>query len=149
MSVIEANVFNKPERRDEWVLPLWPISVFLRCLSALPVLDFGCGKRRTRKVNKMNNMKIKNTFIALCVAGVSAVSLFAQAGSPVAPAFQSAVSDITNIAQVSGTLIGGLVGLIGLGRTAWKLVNGDSDVMNSLIMAIIGIFLGAMANTFL
>jgi hypothetical protein len=94
-------------------------------------------------------MKIKNTFIALCMAGLSTVSLFAQAGSPVAPVFQNAITDITNIAQVSGTLIGGLVGLIGLGRTAWKLVNGDSDVMNSLIMAIIGIFLGAMANTFL
>ena len=94
-------------------------------------------------------MKFKNIFIAMCAVGLSAARLFAQAGSAVAPAFQSAVSDITSIAQVSGTLIGGLVGLIGLGRTAWKLVNGDSDVMNSLIMAIIGIFLGAMANTFL
>jgi len=94
-------------------------------------------------------MKTRKTFIALCMALLSTASLFAQAGSPVAPAFQDAITDNSNIAQVSGTLIGGLVGLIGLGRTAWKLVNGDSDVMNTLIMAIIGIFLGAMANTFL
>jgi hypothetical protein len=95
-------------------------------------------------------MKIRrNTLIALAVVGLSTASLFAQAGAAVAPTFQNAITDITNIAKVSGTLIGGLVGLIGLGRTAWKLVNGDQDVMNSLIMAIIGIFLGAMANTFL
>jgi len=96
-------------------------------------------------------MKIRrNTLITLAVVGLSTASLFAQgAGQAVAPQFQTAVSDITSIAKVSGTLIGGLVGLIGLGRTAWKLVNGDQDVMSSLIMAIIGIFLGAMANTFL
>ena len=92
-------------------------------------------------------MRIKRTFIALAVAGLSTVSLFAQ--QPVAPEFQNAINDITQIARVSGTLIGGLVGLIGLGRTGWKLANGDSDVMNSLIMAVIGIFLGAMANTFI
>jgi hypothetical protein len=94
-------------------------------------------------------MKTRKIFTALGAVILSTAALFAQAGSPVAPAFQDAVADITNIAQVSGTLIGGLVGLIGLGRTAWKLVSGDNDVMNSLIMAIIGIFLGAMANTFL
>jgi hypothetical protein len=95
-------------------------------------------------------MKIsRKTLIAVAVAGLSTTMLFGQAGQPVAPEFQNAINDITQIAKVSGTLIGGLVGLIGLGRTAWKLVNGDQDVMNSLIMAIIGIFLGAMANTFL
>ena len=89
----------------------------------------------------------KNIFISLIVAGLSVASLFAQ--QPVAPEFTNAINDITAIARVSGTLIGGLVGLIGLGRTGWKLANGDTDVMNSLIMAVIGIFLGAMANTFI
>jgi len=93
-------------------------------------------------------MKIRrHIFISLTAAVLSTVSLFAQ--QPVAPEFTNAINDITQIARVSGTLIGGLVGLIGLGRTGWKLANGDSDVMNSLIMAVIGIFLGAMANTFI
>jgi len=89
----------------------------------------------------------RNIFIWLTAIGMSTATLFAQV--PVAPEFTNAINDITQIARISGTLIGGLVGLIGLGRTGWKLANGESDVMNSLIMAIIGIFLGAMANTFI
>ena len=92
-------------------------------------------------------MRINKIIIPLAVACISTATLFAQ--SPVAPEFTNAINDITAIARISGTLIGGLVGLIGLGRTGWKLANGESDVMNSLIMAIIGIFLGAMANTFI
>ena len=90
---------------------------------------------------------IRNSLILLTVALLSTASLFAQ--QPVAPEFTNAINDITQIARVSGTLVGGLVGLIGLGRTGWKLANGETDVMNSLIMAVIGIFLGAMANTFI
>lgn len=93
-------------------------------------------------------MKIRrNILIPLAAAVLSTASLFAQ--QPVAPEFTNAINDITQIARVSGTLVGGLVGLIGLGRTGWKLANGETDVMNSLIMAVVGIFLGAMANTFI
>ncbi len=67
----------------------------------------------------------------------------------VAPTFQSAVNDIRTIAIAAGTLVAGLVGLVGLGRTAYKLSQGDSDSMTSLILAIIGIVLGFLANTFI
>jgi hypothetical protein len=49
----------------------------------------------------------------------------------------------------AGTLVAGLVGLIGLGRTAYKLAQGDTDSMTALIFAIVGIVLGFLANTFL
>jgi len=72
-----------------------------------------------------------------------------QAQVPVAPAFQNAVTDIRTIAVASGTLVSGLVGLVGLGRTAYKLAQGDTDSMTALIFAIVGIVLGFLANTFL
>ncbi len=74
-------------------------------------------------------------------------ALFAQI--PVAPTFQNAVTDIRTIAVASGTLVSGLVGLVGLGRTAYKLAQGDNDSMTALIFAIVGIVLGFLANTFL
>ncbi len=67
----------------------------------------------------------------------------------VAPTFQSAVNDIRTIAIAAGTLVAGLVGLVGLGRTAYKLSQGDTDSMTSLIFAIVGIVLGFLANTFI
>ena len=39
--------------------------------------------------------------------------------------------------------------VIGLGRTAYKLSQGDTDSMTSLIFAIVGIVLGFLANTFI
>ncbi len=74
-------------------------------------------------------------------------ALYAQAS--VAPTFQSAVNDIRTIAIAAGTLVAGLVGLVGLGRTAYKLSQGDTDSMTSLIFAIVGIVLGFLANTFI
>ena len=53
------------------------------------------------------------------------------------------------VPAVSGTLVSGLVGLVGLGRTAYKLAQGDTDSMTALIFAIVGIVLGFLANTFL
>ena len=67
----------------------------------------------------------------------------------VAPTFQGAVTDIRTIAIAAGTLVAGLVGLVGLGRTAYKLSQGDNDSMTSLIFAIVGIVLGFLANTFI
>jgi hypothetical protein len=67
----------------------------------------------------------------------------------VAPTFQGAVTDIRTIAIAAGTLVAGIVGLVGLGRTAYKLAQGDTDSMTSLIFAIVGIVLGFLANTFI
>jgi uncharacterized membrane protein len=86
-------------------------------------------------------------FHALLAAVFSAMPLLAQ--TQVAPTFQGAVTDITSIAVAAGTLVAGLVGLVGLGRTAWKLSNGDPDAMTSLLMAIVAIVLGFLANTFM
>jgi hypothetical protein len=72
-----------------------------------------------------------------------------QAQTTVAPAFQGAITDIRSIAVASGTLIAGLVGLVGLGRTSYKLSQGDTDSMTALIFAIVGIVLGFLANTFI
>jgi len=90
---------------------------------------------------------IRKSIIAIGTAVLSAVPLLAQ--TAVAPTFEGAVADITVIARAAGTLVAGLVGLIGLGRTAWKLSNGDTDAMTSLLMAIVAIVLGFLANTFL
>lgn len=67
----------------------------------------------------------------------------------VAPTFLGAVTDIRTIAIAAGTLVAGIVGLVGLGRTAYKLSQGDNDSMTSLIFAIVGIVLGFLANTFI
>ena len=49
------------------------------------------------------------------------VPMALQAQTNVAPAFQGAITDIRTIGVASGTLVAGLVGLVGLGRTAYKL----------------------------
>ena len=90
---------------------------------------------------------IRRGFVAIATAVFSAVPLLAQ--TQVAPTFQGAVTDITTIAVAAGTLVAGLVGLVGLGRTAWKLSNGDPDAMSSLLMSIVAIVLGFLANTFI
>ncbi len=72
-----------------------------------------------------------------------------QAQQQVAPTFQGAVNDIKTIAIAAGTLVAGMVGLVGLGRTAYKLSQGDNDSMTALIFAIVGIVLGFLANTFI
>jgi hypothetical protein len=84
--------------------------------------------------------------VAVCAA-LQPVALYAQ--MQVAPTFQAAVNDIRDIAVAAGSLVAGMVGLIGLGRTAYKLSQGDSDSMTSLIFAIIGIVIGFLASTFI
>ena len=84
------------------------------------------------------------------VAGMSlACPLVLQAQTTVAPTFAQAVADIKTIAISAGTLVAGMVGLVGLGRTAYKLSQGDTDSMTALIFAIVGIVLGFLANTFI
>ncbi len=85
--------------------------------------------------------------IAVVVSMTRPSLLLAQ--TPVAPTFQSAVNDIRTIAIAAGTLVAGIVGLVGLGRTAYKLSQGDTDSMTSLIFAIVGIVLGFLASTFI
>ena len=84
------------------------------------------------------------------VAGMSlAYPLALEAQTSVAPTFDQAVADIKTIAISAGTLVAGMVGLVGLGRTAYKLSQGDTDSMTALIFAIVGIVLGFLANTFI
>ncbi|MCI0628273.1 MAG: hypothetical protein L0387_42590 [Acidobacteria bacterium] len=101
-------------------------------------------------------MKVRTlpfTLIARNPAMVAVVLILApvalQAQTTVAPAFQGAITDIRTIAVAAGTLVAGLVGLVGLGRTAYKLSQGDTDSMTALIFAIVGIVLGFLANTFI
>ncbi len=87
--------------------------------------------------------------LSIAVGYVCAQESMLYAQASVAPTFQSAVNDIRTIAIAAGTLVAGLVGLVGLGRTAYKLSQGDTDSMTSLIFAIVGIVLGFLANTFI
>ena len=89
----------------------------------------------------------KATFALAAGLLLQPIMLYAQ--QPVAPTFLGAVNDIRTIAIAAGTLVAGLVGLVGLGRTAYKLSQGDNDSMTSLIFAIVGIVLGFLANTFI
>ena len=99
---------------------------------------------RTSHIRKI--LKISFVSIAGWLVGQSYM-LYAQ--QTVAPTFEAAVTDIQTIAIAAGTLVAGLVGLVGLGRTAYKLSQGDSDSMTALIFAIVGIVLGFLANTFI
>jgi uncharacterized membrane protein len=87
--------------------------------------------------------------LTLVVGLTVSQSSLLQAQTTVAPTFQSAVNDIRTIAIAAGTLVAGMVGLVGLGRTAYKLSQGDTDSMTALIFAIVGIVLGFLSNTFI
>lgn len=94
--------------------------------------------------------RIKRKTFLLLAAGIAAANplvLYAQIA--VAPTFQGAITDIRTIAIAAGTLVAGVVGLVGLGRTAYKLSQGDTDSMTALIFAIVGIVLWFLANTFI
>src|SRR5436309_10378759 len=114
-----------------------------------------CGSRHRRVVvqkakgERSMRRASKKTFLTLAAWLAAAQHSLLQAQTPVAPTFQGAVNDIRTIAIAAGTLVAGMVGLIGLGRTAYKLSQGDTDSMTSLIFAIVGIVLGFLANTFI
>lgn len=93
--------------------------------------------------------RFRKASLALVIGLVVFQPLMLYAQQTVAPTFQGAVNDIRTIAIAAGTLVAGMVGLIGLGRTAYKLSQGDNDSMTSLIFAIVGIVLGFLANTFI
>jgi hypothetical protein len=94
-------------------------------------------------------VKSRNRIFVIVAGLLLSQPLLLQAQQTVAPTFQGAVADIKTIAIAAGTLVAGLVGLVGLGRTAYKLSQGDSDSMTALIFAIVGIVLGFLANTFI
>jgi hypothetical protein len=94
-------------------------------------------------------VKSRNRILAITAGLLLSQSLLLQAQQTVAPTFQGAVTDIRTIAIAAGTLVAGMVGLVGLGRTAYKLSQGDNDSMTALIFAIVGIVLGFLANTFI
>ena len=94
-------------------------------------------------------MKIRKSLFVIATGLGMSQPLILLAQQPVAPTFQGAVTDIRTIAIAAGTLVAGMVGLVGLGRTAYKLSQGDNDSMTSLIFAIVGIVLGFLANTFI
>ncbi len=91
----------------------------------------------------------RKTSLLLAAAIAAATPPVLQAQITVAPTFQGAITDIRTIAIAAGTLVSGVVGLVGLGRTAYKLSQGDTDSMTALIFAIVGIVLGFLANTFI
>ena len=91
----------------------------------------------------------RKTFLTVAAWIAAAQPSLLLAQTAVALTFQGAVNDIRTIAIAAGTLVAGMVGLIGLGRTAYKLSQGDTDSMTSLIFAIVGIVLGFLANTFI
>ncbi len=91
----------------------------------------------------------KATQRSLAILPLLLIPALLEAQTSVAPTFGRAVTDIRTIAVAAGTLVAGLVGLVGLGRTAYKLAQGDTDSMTALIFAIVGIVLGFLANTFL
>jgi len=98
----------------------------------------------------MQRIKLTRKTPSPLAAGIAAANplvLYAQIA--VAPTFQGAITDIRTIAIAAGTLVSGVVGLVGLGRTAYKLSQGDTDSMTALIFAIVGIVLGFLANTFI
>lgn len=67
----------------------------------------------------------------------------------VSGAIQGAISDITAIASAVGAVVMGIVGVIGLGRAAYKFAHGDSDAVTSLVMGIVALFIGALCATFI
>ena len=57
----------------------------------------------------------------------------------------SATPQIRNIASQAAGVIGGIVGLIGIGRCAYKFSNGDPGAVTALIEGIVGLVLGQIA----
>ena len=62
---------------------------------------------------------------------------------------QGAIDDVTNIASAVGAVVMGIVGVVGLGRAAYKFAHGDTDAITSLVMGIVALFIGALCATFI
>ena len=88
-------------------------------------------------------MRKSALFLFLCLA---TSLLMAQ---EVSGAIENALADITAIASAVGAVVMGSVGVIGLGRAAYKFAHGDSDAVTSLVMGIVALFIGALCATFI
>jgi len=81
----------------------------------------------------------KTLAIALLSAGITA-GLSAQSVD-----LGSAAAQVTNIASTAAGVVGGLIGLLGIGRCAYKFANGDTGAVTALIEGIVGLVLGQIA----
>ena len=57
----------------------------------------------------------------------------------------SAVDQVRNIGSSVAGIVGGIVGLLGIGRAAYKFSHGDTDAITALIAGIVGLVLGQIA----
>ena len=88
-------------------------------------------------------MRKSTLILFLCLATSLAMA------QEVSGAIQDALADITTIASAVGAVVMGIVGVIGLGRAAYKFAHGDSDAVTSLVMGIVALFIGALCATFI
>ncbi|HQG93467.1 MAG TPA: hypothetical protein PLU41_13805 [Acidobacteriota bacterium] len=88
-------------------------------------------------------MRKSTLILFLCLATSLAMA------QEVSGAIQDAIADITTIASAVGAVVMGIVGVIGLGRAAYKFAHGDSDAVTSLVMGIVALFIGALCATFI
>lgn len=61
----------------------------------------------------------------------------------------SAAGQVRSIGASAAGVVAGLVGLIGIGRAAYKFANGERDAIGSLIGGIVALVLGQIAATLL
>lgn len=84
----------------------------------------------------------------LIAAQLALLTLAVQA-QDVSGAIQDAIDDVTEIAAAVGAAVMGIVGVVGLGRAAYKFAHGDTDAITSLVMGIVALFIGALCATFI
>lgn len=61
----------------------------------------------------------------------------------------NAISNVQTIAGQVAAVLGGLIGLLGIGRAAYKFAHGDGDAITSLIVGIVAYALGQVASAML
>jgi len=61
----------------------------------------------------------------------------------------AATTQVRTIASQAAGVIGGLIGLIGIGRCAYKFSNGDPGAITALIEGIVALVLGQIAANML
>ena len=91
----------------------------------------------------MNKRTVIFTMITICVL---AIHLCAQ--NQAEEAITAAAEQTRAIAQAVAAVVLAVVGVIALGRTAWKFANGDHDSVPSLVSAVVAICIGVAANNF-
>ena len=80
--------------------------------------------------------------IGICLAGAALAQTQAQ------DAITDAASQARAIAQTVGAVVLAVVGMVALGRAAYKFSTGDHDAVTSLVTSVCAICLGVAANNF-